>query len=472
MGHPEPFGTKLLGVGNEQWDFPYFERYEAFAKVLKERHPEIELISGTGPFPSDPKFRFSWPVLRALEADIVDEHCYAMPDWFLRAATRYDGYPRNGPKVFMGEYAAQSVDITSPDNRNNLRCALAEAAFMTGLERNSDVVVMSSYAPLLGHEEAWQWRPNLIWFDNLRAYATPNYYVQKLFSYHRGDVVLPVKLKDARPAEPALGRIGVATTGCSAEFKDLRVARDDETPFTGELLGDGSEWTTFQGRWSVDGELIRQADARAAARAVFGDDSWQDYTLSLKARKLAGRGGLGVIFRNSAGGSFLQWTLGGWGNRQHGLEAHLATHSEDETSVAQSPGSIDSRRWYDVRVELSGSRVRCYLDGRLIHDIEIPPPNLPNLYATASREHQSGDVILKVVNPTARATEVDVSLTGVSGVAGGAREIVLHGDPADTNSVKEPERIAPRSKTVDVSGPQFRYEFLPHSLTILRFDVN
>ena len=108
MGHPEPFGMKLLGVGNEQWGFEYFERYEVFAKVLKEKHPEIELISGTGPFPSDPKFRFAWPVLRALGADIVDEHCYAMPDWFLRAATRYDNYPRNGPKVFMGEYAAQS----------------------------------------------------------------------------------------------------------------------------------------------------------------------------------------------------------------------------------------------------------------------------------------------------------------------------------------------------------------------------
>ena len=123
MGHPEPFGMKLLGVGNEQWGFEYFERYEAFAKVLKEKHPEIELVSGTGPFPSDPKFRFSWPVVRALGADIVDEHCYAMPDWFLRSATRYDSYPRTGPKVFMGEYAAQSVDITSPHNRNNLRCA-------------------------------------------------------------------------------------------------------------------------------------------------------------------------------------------------------------------------------------------------------------------------------------------------------------------------------------------------------------
>ncbi len=137
MGHPEPFNMKLLGVGNEQWGPQYIERYKAFAEVLKEKHPEIELISGAGPFPADKNYNYAWPELRALSADIVDEHCYAMPDWFLKASKRYDGFERNGPKVFMGEYAAQSIDITSPDNSNNLRCALAEAAFMTGMERNS-----------------------------------------------------------------------------------------------------------------------------------------------------------------------------------------------------------------------------------------------------------------------------------------------------------------------------------------------
>ena len=202
MGHPEPFNMRLLGVGNEQWGQEYIERYEEFAAVLKERHPEIELVSGSGPFPEDPKFNYAWPELRRLNADIVDEHCYAMPDWFLRSAQRYDAYDRSGPEVFMGEYAAQSVGITSPNNRNNLRCALSEAAFLSGIERNSDIVTMSSYAPLFGHEDAWQWRPNLLWFDNLDSYGTPNYYVQQLFSLHRGDVVLPIGLIDlARTAE-------------------------------------------------------------------------------------------------------------------------------------------------------------------------------------------------------------------------------------------------------------------------------
>jgi alpha-N-arabinofuranosidase len=197
MGHPAPFQMKLLGVGNEQWGPQYFERYERFAGVLQVRHPEIKLVSGAGPSPADDRFREAWSRLRELRADIVDEHCYAAPEWFFDSATRYDHYDRSGPRVFMGEYAAQSHEVAKPDNRNNWGCALAEAAFMTGLERNADVVVMSSYAPLFGHVEGWQWTPNLIWFDNLRSFGTPNYYVQQLFSVHRGTRLLPAALEGA-----------------------------------------------------------------------------------------------------------------------------------------------------------------------------------------------------------------------------------------------------------------------------------
>jgi alpha-L-arabinofuranosidase len=194
MGHPAPFNMKLLGIGNEQWGPQYIERYAAFAEVLKLKHPEIKLVSSAGPGPADDNFKFAWPKLRELKADIVDEHCYNNPAWFYNASTRYDKYDRNGPKVFMGEYAAQSLNTVNPNNRNDWGCALSEAAFMTGLERNADVVVMSSYAPLFAHLDAWQWTPNLIWCDNLNSYGTPSYYVQQLFSRNRGDVVLPVKL--------------------------------------------------------------------------------------------------------------------------------------------------------------------------------------------------------------------------------------------------------------------------------------
>src|SRR5262245_62091097 len=191
MGHPSPFNLKLLAVGNEQWGPQYIERYTHFAKALKQRYPGIQLISSAGPSPADDRFKFAWDKLRELNADIIDEHCYAAPAWFIDNAGRYDKYDRNGPKVFMGEYAAQSVAVVSPENRNNLECAIAEAAYMTGLERNADVVRLASYAPLFSHVDAWQWTPNLIWCDNLRVYGTPNYYVQKLFSLNRGDFVVP-----------------------------------------------------------------------------------------------------------------------------------------------------------------------------------------------------------------------------------------------------------------------------------------
>jgi alpha-N-arabinofuranosidase len=194
MGHPAPFNLKMIGVGNEQWGPQYIERYRAFAQVLKQKHPEIALISSAGPSPNDERFNYLWGQMRRLHADIVDEHYYMEPKWFRDNVRRYDNYPRTGPKVFAGEYAAQSVGIASPDNRNNWECALSEAAFMTGLERNADVVIMASYAPLFAHVDAWQWTPNMIWFDNLRSYGTPNYYVQKLFSVNKGTNILPVLL--------------------------------------------------------------------------------------------------------------------------------------------------------------------------------------------------------------------------------------------------------------------------------------
>ncbi len=191
MGHSEPFNLKYIGVGNEQWGPQYFERYAVFEKAIMEKYPEINIISTTGPFPDDPFFKFAQDELtNKYKAPIVDEHYYRAPQWFFDNATRYDKYDRNSYKIFAGEYAAQSVEVCSPDNTNNWQCALSEAAFMTGLERNADVVYMCSYAPLFAHVNGWQWRPDLIWFDNLNSFATPNYYVQQLYGNYGGTDLL------------------------------------------------------------------------------------------------------------------------------------------------------------------------------------------------------------------------------------------------------------------------------------------
>ena len=198
MGHPKPLNLKFIGVGNEQWGPDYIERYKVFEKAIKSKHPEITIVSGSGPFPDGDYFKYGWEELKKLNAEIIDEHYYRPPQWFKDNATRYDNYDRNGPKVFAGEYAAQSVAIASPNNKNNWDCALSEAAFMTGLERNADVVYMTSYAPLMAHAEGWQWTPDLIWFNNLESYGTPNYYVQKLYSTNSGTDLLSIT-EDGKP---------------------------------------------------------------------------------------------------------------------------------------------------------------------------------------------------------------------------------------------------------------------------------
>jgi alpha-N-arabinofuranosidase len=192
MGHPAPFHLEMLGVGNEQWGPHYVERYKVFASALKAKHPEIKLVVAAGPAPAGEPFESMWTNWRQLKADIVDEHYYMSPEWFLSNTGRYDHYDRSGPKVFAGEYAAQTSGVAKSDNKNNWAGAISEAAFMTGLERNGDVVQMASYAPLLAHVGAWQWTPDAIWFDNLRSYGTPNYYVQQLFASNVGSRVVPI----------------------------------------------------------------------------------------------------------------------------------------------------------------------------------------------------------------------------------------------------------------------------------------
>jgi len=193
MGHPAPFNLTMIGIGNEQWDEQYIERYRVFEAGLKAKHPEIRLVSSAGPFSKGPLFDYLWKELKTSKADFIDEHYYMPPEWFLANASRYDNYDRSqGPKIFAGEYAAHTKEAKEAESRNTWGSALAEAAFMTGLERNADIVRMASYAPLFAHVEAWQWRPDLIWFDNLRTVGTPNYYVQKLFSTNKGSQVVPI----------------------------------------------------------------------------------------------------------------------------------------------------------------------------------------------------------------------------------------------------------------------------------------
>ena len=190
MGHPAPFNLKFIAIGNEQWDEIYCENLEPFIKQIREKHPEIKIIGTSGPNSEGKDFDYLWPRMRELNADLVDEHFYRPESWFLAQGNRYDSYPRTGPKVFAGEYACHGRG----KKYNHFNAALLEAAFMTGMERNADVVHMATYAPLFAHIDGWQWRPDMIWYDNLRSFKSCSYYVQQMFSRNKGSNVLSLTM--------------------------------------------------------------------------------------------------------------------------------------------------------------------------------------------------------------------------------------------------------------------------------------
>lgn len=190
MGHPEPFNLKFIGVGNENWGPQYIERLEIFKKAIKEKYPEIQIVASSGTSTEGDRFELLDKELRKMNIDIIDEHAYKSPSWLYENTSRYDSYDRKGPQIFVGEWASHTKNKGGDINVNNWLAALSESAFMTGLERNADIVRLTSYAPLFAHEDGWQWTPDLIWVDNLNIYGTPSYYVQKQFSTNRGTHLL------------------------------------------------------------------------------------------------------------------------------------------------------------------------------------------------------------------------------------------------------------------------------------------
>lgn len=190
MGHPAPFNLKIIGVGNEQWDTLYFERLAPFVKAIKAKHPDIMIVGTRGPDSEGKMFEIGWKAMKELKADLVDEHFYRNEEWFLNSGLRYDNYDRKGPKVFAGEYACHGKG----KKWNHYEASIYEAAFMTDMERNADVVWMTAYAPLFAHVEGWQWRPDLIWYDNTRIFKSVSYYVQQMYAMNRGTNVLPMTM--------------------------------------------------------------------------------------------------------------------------------------------------------------------------------------------------------------------------------------------------------------------------------------
>jgi alpha-L-arabinofuranosidase len=379
----------------------------------------------------------------------------------MRHASQYDKTDRTGPKIFVGEYA-----VTQNAGKGNLRGAIGEAAFMTGLERNSDQVIMASYAPLLVNLNHRAWNPDLINFDSSKWYGLPSYYVQQMFSENRGDVELSVQVDSPTVefAAKVAGKIGVGTWNTESEFKDVKVtAPDGRILFTSDFSSNASGWKKLgDGDWAVKDGALRQSAEREFVRAIAGDDSWTDYTLTLKARKIGGKEGFLILFHITNDEDRTWWNIGGWGDTQNGIEYG--------GTIDPKPGRIETGRWYDIRVEVSGKRVKCSLDGQLIHDVDYENDSrFRALYAAASHDDSTGEVILKVVNASAEKIDTAVHLKGANEMARNAQAIVLSSDkPNDENSLDAPDKVSPKSQTLSLSGPDFQHVFPGNSLTVLR----
>ena len=358
LGHPEPFGLKYLQIGNENGGPAYDERYARFYDALKSRYPDLTLVAcDWGGLPA------SRPV------EISDEHFYNNPRFFLANARRYDFYPRSGPRIFVGEYA-----VTSGAGNGNLMGALAEAAFLTGVERNADVVVMASYAPLFARLENKAWNPDLIYFDAVTNVLTPSYHVQRMFARNRPDRQLPLTLTWEGLTPPGTieprGAIGLGSWNTQVEYRDV-VVRQGETVLYASAFDRGApEWQVYRGDWSTVAGGYRQDALIVDCRSVTGNTSWTNYTLTLRARKRGGQEGFLILFHWKDPDNWTWWNLGGWNNTQHALE--LCDQGAKGILGEPVPGTIVADRWYDIRIELEGTRVRCYLDGQLVHDVRYP----------------------------------------------------------------------------------------------------
>jgi len=448
-GHPASFNLRYMEIGNENAGPAYFERWPLFYKAIKAQYPDMQLVAdGWGEFGDCPP-------------DVVDDHFYNTPEWFMRHANQYDNKHLTGPKIFVGEYA-----VTQNTGKGNLRGAIGEAAFMTGLERNSDRVVMASYAPLLVNLNHRAWNPDLINFDSSKWYGLPSYYVQQMFSENRGDVELPVQVESSMAEVPGkvAGMIGVGTWNTEAEFKDVKVtAPDGKTLFASDFSKDASGWKELgDGHWTVKDGTLQQTSEQEFVRALAGDPGWTDYTLTLKARKLGGKEGFLILFRIANDDDRTWWNIGGWGNTQDGVESGetLDTH----------PSQIETGRWYDIRVDVRGKRVKCSLDGRVIHDLAyVSDESVRSLYACASHDANTGDLILKVVNANGDNVDTAIHLKGLSEPSHKAETIVLTSSkPTDENSLEQPDKVSPKTQEMNLNSPDFHLVFPGNSFTVFR----
>jgi alpha-L-arabinofuranosidase len=334
---------------------------------------------------------------------------------------------------------------------------------------------MASTAPLLANAAYVDWSPDAIWFDNSRSYGSPTYHVQRLFGQNAGDTVVPTTLDAtaSTPEPPDLrGGIGVATWNTQAAYDDVKVTAEDGTVLLSDDFSAGAEqWTPSgpdgspRGTWSVVGGEYRQTAEITDARSIAGSPYWSNYTLELTARKLGGAEGFLIMFGSRDSGNFYWWNLGGFNNTQSLIEKAVGG---GKSSIASSTHTITTGQTYEIKIQVDGRRIVTWLDGQKVHDFVEDSGVVEPLYQVMTRDEDTGDVVLKVVNARARAVRTDIRL-GAGGLIGTGTVTTMLADAlTDENSFDAPTRVAPVERRVSGLGTRFRYDFPAHSITFIR----
>ena len=458
MGHPKPFHLTHIGVGNEE-NLPneFFERFQQFRAAIEAKYPDITVVSNSGPDDSGTTFDTAWKLNREANVDLVDEHYYNTPNWFLQNNDRYDSYDRNGPKVFLGEYASQG---------NAWKNGLSEAAFMTGLERNADVVKLASYAPLLANEDYVQWRPDMIWFNNRASWNSANYEVQKLFMTNVGDRVVPSRPPDhADVSGPITGAVGLSTWATSAAYDDVKVtSADGSTLLNDDFSGDASQWTHSRpGQLEHPGRAVRpDRRGRREHPGHGGRPGLEGLRPACEGHQEVRQGGLPRRLRRQGHRQLLLVEPGR-------LEQHPV---RDRAGRGRRQGHPDD----EGRVDRDGPRLRHRHQGARPSGDPVPRrQGVGQLHrrqagrAVPSGRHQgraTGDLIVKVVNAQSAEARTAIDLGGAK-VASTARVTTLAADQDAVNTETDTP-VAPVTSTFRGVTDKFTYTFPANSVTFLR----
>lgn len=473
-GHPEPFNIAYIEIGNENYNYHmddnsdqsdhYPERFRMFYDAIKARFPEVQCIGNVESWGTDyPKWRNNNPV------DILDEHYYRNPAWFVGQYNRFDNYDRKGPIIYPGEYAVTQGYGTT----GNLNAAMGEAVFMLGMENNADIVRMSSYAPIFVNENGIQWRPDMIRFNSSQSFGTPSYWVQQLFPTHIGNRVVKSDLQWSIPERKVENMIpfgvGVATWKTQATYRNPQLLIEgDEVQ-----LSDVKNWTSgnskpeYQGNWSAEGGTLRQTSNAEESMHISPDRmKAKRYTFKVQARKDGGAEAFMIVFNYVDEKNFDWLNLGGWGNTRTSVETTM-TGSRNTLDGARND-HYDVGKWYDIQLDVDGEDITAFVDGKQVYKGKKKRSLLHGVYANSTLDEKTGTLYTKIVNLCDTGTKGTIELLG--GTAAKAEMVRLAGMTGDDeNTMEYPNNIVPRPAKVTTfdEGRRITFDVAPFSINII-----